>query len=165
MKKENLKIWMVLIPVVFLFGCNDLKDTFDTLTGKPKEEVKAPEPVVEKIDSLELAKIILKPEIKEFKITRDPFSPLITKEMVEEARKKKGELGSPVASDEAMNDVFVMGVIKIDDEFRANIKVGNKTAMYKKDAEIRGFLIDSIDVERVVFKSGKKEVIKQRGKK
>jgi hypothetical protein len=64
-----------------------------------------------------------------------------------------------------LDDVKLAGVVKLENEFRAYLTVKNRMDIYKVGDQIRSYTVTAIDMDKVTLKSGKKEIVKQRGKK
>jgi hypothetical protein len=109
---------------------------------------------IEYVQSLDQARDILKPQGKPLIITKDPFKPIIMPA-------KKGIIAKPV---DILSDVKVLGIVKLDDDYRAFIRVGTKERVVSLQDTVRKFTIIDINMEQVVFKSGNRTVIKKRGK-
>lgn len=154
------KYFICLLAVsVLSMGCQDLKKTSSKLFKEPaKEEEK---PLIEYIESVDLAKVILKPERKPLKISRDPFKPIIAKDSDDEMA---GEI-IPIGQEQALEDVVLVGIVKLGAESRAYLKTDSKTGVFKVQDKIRGFAIVEINPDSVVLQSGDRKIVKKRGKK
>ncbi len=159
------KKWMIYIVVILLVsltGCDVLKNM---ALGKPlfqKKTAAAPveeKPLIEYIQSPELAKIILKPEKKPLSVSRDPFKPLIAEEINAQGQDNSV---SPLAEPANLDDVALIGVVKFGSEVRAYLKMSNKTGIFKVGDTLRNYVINQIDSDRVIFKSGNSEIEKKR---
>ena len=162
--KKNWMIYLVIPSIIFLAGCDALKNM---ALGKPPFEKKtaapAPEKSFEYIQSPELAKVILKPQRKPLTISRDPFKPLITKEMVNQNQEDMDKkLSSLTTLQDTLDDVILIGVVKFENQFRAYLKTDSKTGIYKPRDKVRNYVIQEINYDRIVFKFGNNEIIKKR---
>ncbi|MBP9853625.1 MAG: hypothetical protein KBD53_02020 [Candidatus Omnitrophica bacterium] len=137
-------IYLIIILVCFS-GCSS-----------KKKEVVVSEPVVEKVEDLQLAKIILKPEKPEISVTRDPFKPLI--------ELNKGPAALVLNIGEQLERYKFMGVTKSDDEYVAFIKDGAKRGTYRKNDMLNEFKIVDIGPQEVLLLNGEKTFTLKRGK-
>ena len=161
---KKLGFIVLLIAAVGLSaGCQDFKKASAKLKIFKEPAKEEEKPLVEFVENADLAKVILKPERKPLTISRDPFKPLITKEMA-----AAGDLDNkiiPTGQEQALEDVVLIGVVKLGEESRAYFKTGDKTGVFKIQDKIRGFTIEEINIDSVVLKSGDRKIVKKRGKK
>ncbi len=132
------------------------------------------------VESPQLAKLILRPEPKTLQINRDPFKPLIIPK-----KAKPGVPGGPGKKDaepevpipEIIQKMELIGVVKLEGEFRAYVKTvtktgtktGTKTMVLrmqdKVPDKIEDYTVEFIGLDQIVLKSPHHEVVKKRGKK
>ncbi len=157
MRKITLLIYMC-VTVFSLSGCDEIIAAWPYKGMNADQEQKAPE--IEKIKSPELAKIILKSETTKIDVSRDPFKPLIEKDT---------EVKEIVVLNTEYLDIYdvsklkFLGVAKIDDEYRALLKMDNKKGIYKIKDKIKHFTIVSIETDKVILNNGKKLITLKRG--
>jgi hypothetical protein len=125
-----------------------------------KATAQLPKPVVQYVQNLELAKIILRPQHKELLVTRDPFNPIIAPA----PKLNSFDRRSGAATKGQLDDVLVLGIVKLDQDYRAYIKFGDKTRVVSVQDTVGKYTITDINMDQVVFRSGNKEFIKKRGK-
>ncbi len=139
---------------------------FVVSVGYPYAKVFAQEqkPLLEYVENLQQAKNILRPDRKWLMITRDPFDPIIVVVPRDPVGRVNGHPAAAVAPDDQLNDVRVIGIVRLEKEYRAYVAVGTKYCVVNLKDTIRQFHVTTIDMDQVVFKSGSKEIIKKRGK-
>ncbi len=141
-----MKRWIYLVIAIFCFSA---------CSSGNKNKNAVSEPVVEKVEDLQLAKIILKPEKPEIKVTRDPFKPLM---------EGKGSAAVVLNIGEQLERYKFMGVTKSDDEYVAFIKDGAKRGTYRKNDMLNEFKIVDIGPQEVLLLNGEKTFTLKRGK-
>jgi len=127
-------------------------------------------PFADYVQSLQQAEEILKPERKMLMVTHDPFEPIIVMPTRNEAiaagaklnNKPAAVAGKPPGDD--LNDVRVVGIVRLDNDFRAFVFVGDKPRVVNVQDKIREFTIVNINMDLIVLNSGLKRIIKKRGK-
>src|SRR5665213_2957687 len=99
-----------IIPIILIIAL---------IAGFPfsKATAQYPKPMVQYVQNVELAKIILSPPHRELLVTRDPFNPIIAPEPKFTSYAKQ----SVTAAQSQLGDVLVMGIVKLDQEYRAYI--------------------------------------------
>ena len=153
---RQLIIVLVLYCAATASGCQFLKDM--ALKEKKHPPVEPVESVSNMVESLDLARIILKPEVEKRVIARDPFKPIIT-ETKEEAAVE------PANNIESIGDLSLIGVVKIGDEYSALLKTSSQKGVFQKYDMIHRYIIADIAMDRIVLKDGNKTIIVKRGEK
>ncbi len=146
-------------PLLFIFlivtaiGCDRIafisdgkKTTDDTITVTPVEDP-------------QLAKLILKPNLKSIEIPRDPFKPIYISSVARVDTKKI----EPIRT--TFSDVYFVGMIKMDTAAIALLKVSEKKVMLKLNEQYRGFIVKEIDNSHIVFSNGENQITLKRGAK
>ena len=132
---------LLIIGLIFsAYRCQKLTKKF--VSGKQTTEK---EPVIPKVETSQLAKIILTPKTENSRISRDPFKPLL----------KSG----PVNTNdnvflEGLNNVKFLGVVKVNDEYRVLIQSDTKKDIFKKNELVHGYTIEEIQTDYLILKKG-----------
>ncbi len=122
-------------------------------------------PLVEKVEDLELAKVILKANPKILAVKNDPFKPITTKNAFDPTANivmNPADLSNQVLAD-AMGNVNVVGIVRMDQDYRAFITTSDKKGVYKAQDKSGNYTIERIEPTQVVFKLGENEIVKKRG--
>lgn len=120
--------------------------------------------LVEPVKSADLAKVILKPSQKTMLVNKDPFKPIMSKGYVDESISlNPNDAPSQILAD-AMGDLNVIGIVRMDKDYRAFITTTDKKGVYKVQDKIGNYTIERIEPNQVVFKLGENEIVKKRGK-
>ncbi len=115
--------------------------------------------IVTPVEDPQLAKLILKPNLKSIEIPRDPFKPIYgTPTSRSEAKKIE-----PIRN--TFSDVYFIGMVKMDDQAIALLKIGEKKTMLKLNEQYRGFIVKEINNSHVVFSNGENQITLKRGAK
>ncbi len=153
MKKLNLLLLFLLTLAMATSGCDKIafmddgkKSTDDTITVTPVEDP-------------QLAKLILKPNLKSIEIPRDPFKPIYGTP-VNRTDMKKIE---PIRT--TFSDVYFIGMVKMDNQAIALLKISEKKVMLKLNEQYRGFIVKEIDNVHIVFSNGENQITLKRGAK
>ena len=154
--KRQLIIFLVLYCAFVVSGCQFLKDM--ALKGKKYPPVEAAESIPNMAEGLDLAKVILKPEVERRVISRDPFKPIIT-ETKEEAAVV------PANNIESIGDLSLIGVVRTGDEYSALLQTSSQKGVFQKYDMIHRYIIEDIAMDRIVLKDGNKTIIVKRGEK
>ncbi len=156
-------IFLVVFLVVFIAGCSQ------TSAKKSKAKSKAATssaqtgntPASPVIEDTHLAKVILKQDNKPLSVNRDPFKPLLQKDLATWQEINKDLVRGDTQDN--LSDIKLMGVIKIGDESKAYLMVKDKMSMYQVKDQVREYTISKIDRNEVEFKSDTNIVVKKRG--
>ena len=161
---KNEKIIAVIMLVFFLSGCDEL---LKTVVPK-KKRVKPPEPVsvVQYMDNIDLAKLILKPAPYQLKVTRDPFKPLIEK-TDGEALPAAPQMDSDIVREleEKVKKIKYLGALKMGDEYSALVKTEKKKGVYKVNDSLDEFTIIEIHPDHLVLQKNRFTFKLKRGDK
>ena len=160
---KNLTNCFLISALVVLTGCDVMNNLAAGRAPFAKKSAPVPaavqQPLLPVMDSPDLAKMILKTERKPLKVSRDPFKPIVTRTGEEQST---GGDSSLYTEEDNLDDVILIGVINFDGTLRAYLKTKSKTGVFKIGDKIRGYSIESIRTDKVVFKSEKNEVVKKR---
>lgn len=115
--------------------------------------------VVTPVDDPQLAKLILKPNPKSIQIPRDPFKPIYTPSGAHTDAKK----AEPIRAQ--FSDLFFIGMVKMDNQAIALLKIGEKKLMLKLNEQYKGFMVKDITNTQVVFSDGQTQITLKRGVK
>lgn len=138
--KKKLFLFLVLLCICVLYsGCKKIRVV---IPRRPKES----KSIVNKIESIELAKIVLRPKPYHFK-ARDPFRPLVGKNIL---------FGERV---DVKVDLDLLGIVNLGKDYLALIKTPSKAEVLKKNDKIAGFIIENICSDKVILRKGGKTVI------
>lgn len=154
MKTYKLQIIFLFFLTLTAAGCDGISFMND---DQPKHDENAI--VVTPVDDPQLAKLILKPNPKSIEIPRDPFKPIYTPS-VNHADVKKTE---PIRAQ--FSDLFFIGMVKMDSQAIALLKVGEKKLMLKLNEQYKGFIVKDISNTQVVFSDGQTQITLKRGVK
>lgn len=155
MKTTNLKLTTLFcITLTLAFsGCNRIafindgkKNNADTITVIPVEDP-------------QLAKLILKPNQKSIEIPRDPFKPIYGQSNT----KIDAKVIEPIRN--TFSEIYFTGMIKMDNQAIALLKIGDKKMMLKLHEQYKGFIVKEIDNTHVVFSNGENQITLKRGAK
>ena len=159
---KNAKVLILLLALILpLSGCDRIKDFINQKKVEKEQEQKALDeqnkPAFQKVEDIELAKILLKPQAKKLSISRDPFTPII----------RTADAGSddsfPESIDEVLNDIKFIGVIKQGDNYRALLRVRSKQGVFRQNDKIQNYTIQEIHMDRIVLSNGEKTKSIKRG--
>lgn len=145
-----MKRLIVLVLVGMMCGGCDLVEK------KTKKTEVVKKPSLQKVDDLQLAKIILKPERTEISVNRDPFRPLIQEE------EKPAAVNTAMANQELKRYKF-LGVAKVNDEYVAYLKNGAVKGTFRKDDKLKDYTITEIGPDQVVLSNGNQTITLKRG--
>lgn len=155
MKTTNLKLLtLFFVTLTFtLSGCNRIafmndgkKNNIDTITVVPVEDP-------------QLAKLILKPNHKAIEIPRDPFKPIYG----QSTPKIDNKVIEPIRN--TFSEIYFIGMIKMENQAIALLKIGNKRMMLKLNEQYKGFIVQEIENTHVVFSNGENQITLKRGAK
>lgn len=153
MKKLIFTPFIFTLLTLATIGCDRIafisdgkKTTDDTITVTPVEDP-------------QLAKMILKPNLKAIEIPRDPFKPLYTTAGNHIDTKKI----EPIRT--TFSDVYFIGMVKMDNQAIALLKVSEKKVMLKLNEQYRGFIVKEIDNAHIIFSNGENQITLKRGAK
>lgn len=141
-------IYLAIIILMFT-GC-------DLVQKKTKKTNVVKKPTLEKVDDLNLAKIILKPEKSDISVTRDPFKPLIQEE------EKQTVVRNTIGNQELKRYKF-LGVAKVNNEYVAYLKSGAVKGTFRKDDKLKDYTITEIGPDEVVLSNGDQTITLKRG--
>jgi len=131
-----MRTLICLMLIVLLTGCDYMGGT---LPFMQKEE---PKPAVNRIANPDLAKMILVPEREKLQVARDPFKPLFDRTSVDVKP-------APVRREKL--DVTFVGAFKVEGQARALLQVDGKKDFYGIQDKIKGYIIESIDMDEVIL--------------
>ncbi len=155
MKTTHLKLTTLffVILTLTLSGCNRIafmndgkKNTADSITVIPVEDP-------------QLAKLILKPNHKAIEIPRDPFKPIYGQANT----KIDVKVIEPIRN--TFSEIYFIGMIKMDNQAIALLKIGDKKMMLKLNEQYKGFIVKEIDNTHVIFSNGENQITLKRGAK
>ena len=153
MKTSSLINTCLIIIALHTGGCDRIafmdegkKNIGDTITVTPVEDP-------------QLAKLIIKPNQKTIEIPRDPFKPIYNTP-VNGASVKKIE---PIRN--TFSDVYFIGMIKMDEQVIALLKISDKKVMLKLNEQYKGFIVKEIDIAHMIFSNGENQITLKRGAK
>lgn len=153
MKKIIFTPFLLTFLTLATIGCDRIafisdgkKTTDDTITVTPVEDP-------------QLAKMILKPNLKAIEIPRDPFKPIYTSSLTHVDAKKI----EPIRT--TFTDVYFVGMVKMDNQAIALLKVNEKKVMLKLNEQYRGFIVKEIDNAHIVFSNEENQITLKRGAK
>lgn len=149
-----LRIFLILFALTAA-GCDGI--AFMNDEHSPKSDDNAI--IVTPVDDPQLAKLILKPSPKSVEIPRDPFKPIYSP-TVSKSDIKKAE---PVRAQ--FSDLYFIGMIKMDDQSIALLKLGEKKLMVKLNEQYKGYILKDISNTQVVFSDGQTQITLKRGAK
>lgn len=141
-------ITLAMIVLIFT-GC-------DLVEKKTKKTETVKKPSLEKVDDLQLAKLILKPTRAEINVTRDPFRPLIQEE-------EKQTLVRNTIGNQDLKRYKFLGVAKVNDEYVAYLKNGAVKGTFRKDDKLKDYTITDIGPDQVVLSNGDQTITLKRG--
>jgi len=154
MKITSLNITFLLLIALTAAGCDGIAFMND---NAPKPDDNAI--VVTPVDDPQLAKLILKPNPRSVEIPRDPFKPIYTVSPGHTEAKKV----EPIRAQ--FSDLFFIGMVKMDDQAIALLKLGDKKVMLKLNEQYKGFMLKDISNTQVVFSDGQTQITLKRGGK
>ncbi len=154
MKMTSLNIIFLLFISLAVSGCDGITFMNDSAPQHDDNAI-----VVTPVDDPQLAKLILKPNPKSVEIPRDPFKPIYTVSPGH-AEAKKVE---PIRAQ--FSDLFFIGMIKMDEQAIALLKLGDKKLMLKLNEQYKGFMVKDISNTQVVFSDGQTQITLKRGVK
>lgn len=153
MKKHKLAVFLFFAFVLSSSGCEKIAFMDD---GKKNDN----DPIiVTPVEDPQLAKLILKPSLKSIEIPRDPFKPIYGA-TVKPSDTKKIE---PIRT--TFTDVYFIGMVKMDNQAIALLKVGEKKIMLKLNEQYRGFMVKEIENNQIIFSNGENQITLKRGAK
>lgn len=151
-----MRIFLVCLLVTMSLGCDQVSALF-----KPQQKsVPQAEPIIKKVESPRLAKLILKREKIHLDVSRDPFKPL---------GKQEGTSGivnaaEPYTANTNMDLQFV-GVLRMADEYVAFLKNGSQKGLYRINDQILAYTVKNIQQDQVTLSDGVRVVTLKRGGK
>lgn len=154
MKMTNLHIFLLMTIALCAAGCDGISFMNDQDVKHDDSAI-----VVTPVDDPQLAKLILKPNPKSVEIPRDPFKPIYTVSPSHSEVKKV----EPIRAQ--FSDLFFIGMIKMDDQAIALLKLGEKKMMLKLNEQYKGFIVKEITNTQVVFSDGQTQITLKRGAK
>jgi hypothetical protein len=150
--RNRCLVCMMMVTVVASSGCQQSKHQALLIEEK--------KPFVQYVESPQLAELILKPKGKKFLMSRDPFEPITTKEGM-----RFTDLGGASAqgADNPVDNIVLVGVVKLDTEYRAFLKFHNKSGVFKVQDKIEDYVIKDINLDQIVLVYEGREIVKKRG--
>lgn len=153
MKIIKFNILLMILISLTAAGCDRIvfisdydKTPDDTITVTP-------------VNDPQLAKMILKSNEKAIEIPRDPFKPIYSAPSSGISPKKV----EPIRN--TFSDIYFIGMIKMDDQAVALLKIGEKRVTLKLNDQYRGYIIKDIDNNHIVFSNGENQITLKRGAK
>lgn len=143
------KLMTLAMIVLTITGC-------DLVEKKTKKTEMVKKPSLEKVDDLQLAKIILKPTRADINVTRDPFRPLIQEE-------EKQTVTRNTIGNQDLKRYKFLGVAKVNDEYVAYLKNGATKGTFRKDDKLKDYTITEIGPDQVVLSNGDQTITLKRG--
>lgn len=141
-----MKIFLGVFIVTALAGLSGCQ--------KVKPARKPEQPVVKMVEDVELAKLILRPESGKLDVSRDPFKPL-----------DYSQQSGPVVrqTDDLIKQVELLGVTKVNNEFRALLKTASERRVCQINDVVTGYTIKEIMDDRVILSDGTRTITLKRG--
>lgn len=136
MRKYYILIFVFLM-MVSISGCKKIKKVIPQRAKKTA--------VVPKVESVELAEIIMRPKPYYFE-AKDPFKPLI------------GGI-SQITEIDVKLDLNLRGVVDLGNERVALIETPSKVEVFREKDEIAGYTIESIYPDEVVLRKDENRVV------
>ncbi len=136
----NRTMCFILILNVSLCGCGMGKDY---LRKQREQQEPQPAPLVQMVESTDLAKVIIKPKQEKLVVEKDPFMPLFNK--------GKGMQNVDGTFAQNFRKVRYLGLIRMDDQFSALLITDEKKGVYQVHDKIKGFIIRDIKPDEVVL--------------
>jgi hypothetical protein len=143
-----MKIPQGAILILFsLLVCGCIQ--FHELSSINNNKSAATEAEIPKVESPDLAKMILRPKRSSLDITRDPFLPLT----------EKNKLPTIIESNvDNLEDVHFLGTVKVNDQYLALVANNKGKDVYKLQNQIRNFTITEIGENEITLTNGTKEI-------
>ena len=158
MNKKCLAQFLCLVIVVCTAtGCEQYAKFFKRRKQKKaniESSIKSRLP--QKIESIDLAKMILKDEPVVLSVKRDPFKPLLRQGTL--AKKEKVSMDQ-----ETLRTAKILGITKMGDEFSVLMSLGDKKGVFSLHEKIGGFELTEITTDFIVLKKGEKTYTIKRG--
>ncbi len=126
--------------------------------AKSKKQPEVVKPKLKKVDDLNLAKLLLKPNKADIQVSRDPFEPLIK----EEPKNTKVMVRKKPRTNE-MRQYKFLGVAKVNNEYVAYLKNGAVKGTFRKDDKVKDYTITEIGPNQVTLSNGDQTVTLKRG--
>lgn len=153
MKTSSCTVLILTSFVFAIVGCDRIAFISDTKQSAENTMTVTP------VDDPQLAKLILKPNIKSIEIPRDPFKPIYTTSPHRVDTKKI----EPIRT--TFSDVYFIGMVRMDNQAIALVKVNEKKVMLKLNEQYRGFIVKDINNANIVFSNGENQITLKRGAK
>jgi hypothetical protein len=152
MKKFNLLVCALFLVTI---GCDPSRVP---LTKKPVVSDTTDDPLIERIKTPQLARMILKPQKAELKVSRDPFTPLFTS-------KEEAKANSPQVNETAspIEDLIFLGVVRMNEEYLALLKDNLKKGLFRVNEKVKDFTITDIQEDEVTLNNGVRTIKIKRG--
>jgi len=149
------KLLIIMMFAVAVGGCDQI-DSLVLKTTKSKRDVKK---VEKKIESADLAKIILKPKKRKMTVQKDPFKPILYQSHHSTAKKKSRKFHDA----SSIKDFKFVGVVKVNNEYLALLKKGNERGIFRKNDKVKNFTVTRIKDDRVILSNGIQTITLKRG--
>jgi hypothetical protein len=149
---KTLRVVIFILCLTMTWGCIQ----FQELSSTKAKKSSVAEPEIPKVDSPDLAKMILRPKRSQLDISRDPFMPLIG----------KNEL--PIGLESCVDnlaDVSFLGTVKVNNQYLALVAHNKGKDVYQIQSQIRNFTITAIEENEITLTNGTKEIKMKRGVK
>ncbi len=148
--KRRTVIFILGVALV-LCGCAESKKA-----ASSKKSKEAQTAILDKVESIDLAKVILKPERPQINAARDPFKPLVGSESF-------GRPKVPAYRNTAGIHTFkFLGLSKINDEYAAFLKSDSQRGIYKTGDRIKNYTVKKIREDKVILSNGVQTVTLRR---
>lgn len=154
--KNNFLLALVfcLAAILGLSGC----DGISFMTDKSKNDQDSLLTVIP-VDDPQLAKLILKPQQRPVKVSRDPFKPIY------EWNDKRVEAKIVEPVKQRFDDLTYIGMMKMDTQSIALLKTKDKKVMLKMNEQFRGYIVTEISNTQIVLSDGVAKITLKRGTK
>jgi hypothetical protein len=154
MKTHNLLTIFLFFLALTAAGCDGIAFMHDGRSKRTDDVI-----TVTPVDDPQLAKLILKPSPKSVQIPRDPFKPIYSTS----TNRSEIKRAEPIRAQ--FSDLYFIGMIKMDSQAIALLKLGEKKLMLKLNEQYKGFVIKEISNTQVIFSDGQTQITLKRGVK
>ena len=174
-KYENLLFAISVILILCVGGCEvgkkqgkiireivDSTVEAQTITDDELPEEKRVEGLIDELCN---------PKRQEFVLQKDPFKPFIIEK--KKPRKKVRKLGYVKKEEEPVEledidlngEINYIGWVKLGDEYSALLRSQSGKGIFKKNEKIGEYTIEKIELNRIIFRYGKRKAILEREEK
>ncbi len=156
-KKRLPQIVCLIILVFATTGCEQYKRYFRIKKLKKQNLEKTFNHVLpQKVESVDLAEIILKPAPPNLAIKKDPFKPLLQQSF--SPKQERIDLDQ-----EALKEAKILGITKIGSAYSVLMSLGRIKGVFSLNDDIGGFTLKDIKSDAVILKKGEKSYTIKRG--